>query len=318
MLRRLVRLTAQLVAAVVLCSPFAAQVSRASDMPPTDPAVAANAVQAPARHVAGTDVDYGPHGGVIGLPPGSYVCVVYDARRRSCLVRAITEAEIDYAIATEGDPHGPPGWMRASLDLAVSASAIGLPVDNVYSLPGLMTDNLSTTQVAMVRCLANSGLGRALPQWDDADIYREGVVERCSAENQFDGGTQGLPDPVLPLAARHIQEAVLIVIVAQQLATANVSYFEYAGRFAGNAGELISSALLPSMPASTPLMTARGYVVERGNRILVDLTEQGTDVCRALNLIHGRPWTALPGALPAGYRAGCYPSGNGYRFEYRP
>jgi hypothetical protein len=318
MRRRFVRLTAHVVATVVLCATFVLRVATASDLSAADLEATANAVEPPGQHVANTDVEYGPHGGVIGLPAGSYVCVVYDARRRSCLVRAITEAEINYAVAADGDPNGPPGWMRASLDLAVSAAAIGLPVDNVYQLPGLMTDNLSANQVAMVRCLANSGLGRALPQWDDASIYRNGIIERCAAENEFEGGTPSLPSPVLPLAARHIQEAVLIVIVAQQLATANATYFEYAGRYAGHAGELISGALLPAMPASTPLMTARGYVVERGNRIVVDLRAQGTDVCRALNLIHGRPWAALPGAFPAGYRAGCYPSGGGYRFEFRP
>jgi hypothetical protein len=318
MRRRFVRFTAQVVATVVLCGSFVLRVATGSDLPPVDSAATANAVEAPDARETDADVEYGPHGGVTGLPAGSYVCVVYDARRRTCLVRAITEAEIEYAIAAEGDPNGPPRWMRASLDLAVSAAAIGLPVDNAYQLPGLMTDNLGATQAAMVRCLANSGLGRALPQWDDESIYRQGVIERCAAENEFEGGTPSLPSPVLPLAARHIQEAVLIVIVAQQLATANVSYFQYAGRFAGYAGELISSALLPAMPASTPLMTARGYVVEPGNRIVVDLKAQGTDVCRALNLIHGRPWTTLPGALPAGYRAGCYPSRSGYRFDFRP
>lgn len=317
MRRRFVRLTAHVVTTVVLCLSFAADGVQAAEPAPGSIITTLDEASAAQSGLATNDVDYGPHGGVVGLPPGSYVCVVYDAHRRSCLVRAITEAEIVYAIAASESPNGPPGWMRASVELAVSAAAIGLPVDNVYQLPGLMTASLSATQIAMVRCLANSDLGRPLPHWDGATVYRDGIVERCATENDFEGGTPSLPSPVLPLAARHIQEAVAIVIAAQRLATANLSYSQYAGRFATSAGELLASAIVPSMPASTPLMTARGYVVDRGNRIVVDLKAQAVDVCRALNLIHGRPWVALPEALPAGYRAGCHPYGTGFRFEYR-
>lgn len=317
MRRRVVRLTAHVVATIVLCGPFAVHALRAAESAAEPLDSTRDETSLAQGSLAASDVDYGPHGGVVGLPPGSYVCVVYDARRRSCLVRAIAEAEIVSAIEASESPGGTPGWMRASLDVAVSAAAVGLPLDNAYQLPGLMTGNLSAIQVAMVRCLANSDLGRALSQWDDASIYRAGIVERCAAENGFAGGTPGLPDPMLPLAARHIQEAVLIVIATQRLATANLSYAQYAGRFAGSAGELLASSVIPAMPASTPSMTARGYFVDRGNRIVADLEAQAVDVCRALNLIHGRPWVALPDALPAGYHAGCYPHGKGFRFEYR-
>jgi hypothetical protein len=70
------------------------------------------------------------------------------------------------------------------------------------------------------------------------------------------------------------------------------------------------------MPGATPSMRA-GYRIDRGNTIVVELNPQAGDVCRALNLIHGRAWTEVPATPPEGARAYCYPTVNGFRFEDR-
>jgi hypothetical protein len=258
---------------------------------------------------AATGLEYGPHGGVAGLVSGAYVCVAFDAGTGECLVRAIREEEIATASA-DGNAGAEPGWMRASLDGAGAAAVPGEP-PNVYGLPGLLTVHLDPQQTALVRCLAGTRLGRPLAEWDDPWVYQRGIVEQCEEEARRASHTSDLP-----LAARHLQEAALILNGSQRVADANQLYSSHAGIYAGSVTELVSATTLRAPPSRTPAMTAAGYTLHRANRITVELQPGADDVCRALNLLQGRAWQTLPAALPDGSRSGCYLTPRGFRFEF--
>jgi len=264
-------------------------------------------------------VAYGPHGGVIHLAPGAYVCVVNDEAVNRCLVRAITEDEIAAARKADEEPTGSPMWMQASFngEPITSVPVPGLPLDNVFGLPGLMTEQLDAGQVLLVRCLAGTKLGRMLVQWDDPVLYRRGIVEQCEHEAAANSlQTAAVPD-MLPIPANPLQEAAIIRIAMQQLADANALYSSYAGRFATSTLELVSGPILGTLPRSTPSMSRIGFVIAPSNRIVVELRPESADVCRALNLLEGRYWLTVMPRLPPGARAGCYPTSSGYRFEYQ-
>jgi hypothetical protein len=253
------------------------------------------------------DVEYGAHGGVVGLASGAYVCVAYDADTRECLVRAIREEEI--VAAVEDQPgNATPGWMRTSLRL-------GEPVipdpPNVYGLPGLLSVHLDPQQTALVRCLAGTHLGRSLETWDDPWVYQRGIVEQCEQESRRASRTSDLPLP-----ARHLQEAALIFTGSQRLADANSMFSTYSGRYAVSTADLMGAAVLRTLPPQTPSMRPSGYALQRANRVTVELQPGADDVCRALNLLQGRAWQTLPAALPDGSRSGCYATAHGFRFEF--
>jgi hypothetical protein len=256
-----------------------------------------------------TGLEYGPHGGVAGLVPGTYVCVAYDAGADECLVRAIREDEIAAARA-DGNGGVEPGWMRASLDV-VGAAAVPDEPPNVYGLPGLLTVHLDPQQTALVRCLAGTRLGRPLSDWDDPWVYQRGIVEQCEQEARRASHTSNLP-----LQARHLQEAASILNGSQRVADANQLYSSHAGIYAGSVIELVSATTLRAPPQRTPAMTAAGYTLHRANRVTVDLAPGSDDVCRALNLLQGRAWQTLPAVLPNGSRSGCYLTARGFRFEF--
>lgn len=264
-------------------------------------------------------VAYGPHGGVTDLAPGAYVCVVNDGAANRCLVRAIAEDEIVAALKADEDPFDAPIWMQASFggDGLTDVPAPGLPLDNAYGLPGLMTEQLDAGQIMLVRCLAGTKLGRALVQWDDPVLYQRGIVAQCEQEattNRME--TAAVPD-MLPIPANPIQEAAIIRIAMQRLADANTRYSSYAGRFAASSHELVSGPILGTLPRATPSMTRVGFVIGPSNRIVVELNPASADVCRALNLLEGRYWLTVMPRLPPGARAGCYATTSGYRFEYQ-
>ena len=260
---------------------------------------------------------HGAHGGVVGLPPGSYVCVLADDARDRCILRAIDEQEIVLAIAEDEGELDLPAWMNTMrVRRAAYVAPPGLPESNEYRLPGLMTLDLDPRQVALVRCLANSQLGRPLFEWHDASVYARGIVARCEAETHGAGTNQ--VDGALPLAPRHLQEAVAIASAAQRVADANMLYANFVGQYAGSAFDLTSGAVMAGLPPRTASMDRHGVVLERGNRLYVDLKPEAVDVCRALNLLHGRIWSVVPTSLPDGALIGCHSTARGFRFEYRP
>lgn len=260
-------------------------------------------------------VHYGAHGGVTGLAPGAYVCVVHDDAANRCLVRAIDEAEILLALADDESEYGPPGWMRARYDdsqrHAQSLSSVGLPLENSRGLPGLMTEDLDTDQLALVQCLSHTKLGRRLEQWSDPTVYLGGIVARCELEVRAGMGGEAT---LLPLAARFIQEAAEIDVAAHRIADAGRTYASHAGRPALNTLELAGSSVLERIPVATPSMRGT-YDIVGGTTVSVELKAQAADVCRALNLIHGRVWIAIPSSMPEGGRAGCYVTPKGFRFD---
>lgn len=273
-----------------------------------------------ARHVqrtldrddASAGLEYGPHGGVVGLAPTAYACIAYDIGTDECLVRAIREEEIAVAIAG-GDEERMPSWMRTSLIAAGRSPPPPFPTEPaaLYDLPGLLTVHLDPQQIALVRCLAGTRLGRPLAEWNDPWIYQRGLVEDCEREARTVSHTGDTP-----LAARHLQEAALIVSRSQRLVDASLIYSDHAGRSPGAVAELLESALLRSAPARTPSMTTAGYALHKPNRVTVDLQPGADDVCRALNMLQGRAWHSLPPSLPEGSRSGCYLTTRGFRFEF--
>jgi hypothetical protein len=258
---------------------------------------------------------FGTHGGAEGVPAGTYACIVYDDGGSRCLVRAISEAELAAARNPERNL-GAPIWMRASFEVTNAPVANGAetPVENAFGLPGLMTTDLSADQTALVRCLANSKLALPLEEWNDPAIYQSGIVETCRQETS---GGSARDSAALPLAVQSIQEAASIILSAQRLADANALYSNYAGRYATSAPELIAGSLLNALPLATPSMTRSGYVLQRQNRVVVQLKSEAVDVCRALNLMQGRAWATVPASLPVGARSGCYPSEGGFRFVFQ-
>jgi hypothetical protein len=242
--------------------------------------------------------------------------VLADDTRSRCILRAIDEQEIVFAIAEDEGELDLPAWMNTMhLQRAAYVAPPGLPNGNEYGLPGLMTLDLDPRQVALVRCLANSPLGRPLFEWHDANVYARGIVQRCEAETRGAGTSQ--VDAALPLAARHLQEAVAIVSAAQRVADANTLYSNFVGQYAGSTSDLTSSGtVMTGLPPRTPSMDRHGVVLERGNRLYVDLKPEAADVCRALNLLHGRVWSVVPTSLPEGALIGCHSTAHGFRFEY--